>query len=145
MQVTRRRRKPMGEMNVVPYIDVMLVLLVIFMITAPLLTQGVKVELPKIDSEAVEQVPEEPLVITVDRDGVSYLTTGIGEPHPLTPEEIAAKVKAHRQVTPKAPVYLRGDQDARYGTVVRVMDQLQKAGLEGIGLLTETPEDAKAQ
>jgi biopolymer transport protein TolR len=144
MARVRIAKRPMSEMNVVPYIDVMLVLLVIFMITAPLLSQGVKVELPKVASEPIqkeEQEPPEPLVVTVDKAGDFFLNVGENKDDPIAHEDLVQRVGAVLRRVPKTPVYVRGDQSVDYGKVVLAMSLLQQAGAPSVGLLTEPPED----
>lgn len=130
----KRKKKLMSEINVVPYIDVMLVLLVIFMITAPLLTQGVKVELPQAVAKAVDAQDRETLVVTVDRKGRYYL-----DDRPIRPHELEKKVAAILRLRPKTPVLIRGDRQVDYGEVVRAMTLLQTAGAPSVGLITEPP------
>jgi biopolymer transport protein TolR len=130
----KRRKKLMSEINVVPYIDVMLVLLVIFMITAPLLSQGVKVELPKAAAQPVENQDRETLVLTVDRDGRYFL-----DDRSISPEELSRKVAAILRARPETPVLIRGDRQSNYGEVVKAMTLLQSAGAPSVGLLTEPP------
>ena len=139
-----RRRKPMSEINVVPYIDVMLVLLVIFMATAPLLTQGVVVDLPDAQSEPVETDQEDPLVVSVREDGAIFVNLGIQNAEDegtrvtiYSLEDQAAKILGAR---PDVPVYVKADHKLDYGTVVRVMTVLQKVGARSVGLITEPPE-----
>jgi len=132
-----RRKKLMSEINVVPYIDVMLVLLVIFMITAPLLTQGVKVDLPQAASKPAEVQDRETLVVTVDREGRYFL-----DDKRIGADELGKKVAAILKLRPQTPVMVRGDRRANYGEVVKVMALLQGAGAESVGLLTE-PEGKK--
>ena len=134
MPSVRHRRKPMAEINVVPYIDVMLVLLVIFMITAPLLTQGVKVTLPQARAQAVDSRRVETLVVTVDRQGRYYLDERQIAPGALV-DRVAAALKAHAG----SSVLVRGDAQANYGEVVKLMALLQDAGAPSVGLLTEPP------
>jgi len=137
----RTRRKPMSEINVVPYIDVMLVLLVIFMITAPLLTQGVKVELPRASAEPLPPEALEPLVITVDVDGRYYLNVGgEGEDVPVDAETLANRVAAVLRHKPETPVMVRGDRRVDYGRVIDAMVFLKAAGAPSVGLVTELPE-----
>jgi biopolymer transport protein TolR len=124
----------MSEINVVPYIDVMLVLLVIFMITAPLLSQGVKVDLPRAAAQPVESQDQETLVVTVDRQGNYFL-----DDRRITSEELRRKVAAILRLRPKTPVLIRGDRQADYGEVVKAMTLLQSAGAPSVGLLTEPP------
>jgi len=131
----KRHRKLMSEINVVPYIDVMLVLLVIFMITAPLLSQGVKVDLPQAASQPVENQDRETLVLTVDRDGKYFL-----DDRRISPGELSKKVAGILRVRPQTPVLIRGDRTANYGEVVTAMTLLQAAGAPSVGLLTEPPK-----
>ena len=137
---SRTRRKPMSEINVVPYIDVMLVLLVIFMITAPLLTQGVSVELPQAESEAMTGDTDEPLVVTVTKEGDYYLNVGDKVDDPIDHQLLVTKVAAVLRHQPKTPVYVRGDTQVEYGKVVIAMALLQKAGAPSVGLITEAPQ-----
>ncbi|MFA5627361.1 MAG: protein TolR [Thiohalomonadaceae bacterium] len=140
MSYRQRRKKPMGEINVVPYIDVMLVLLIIFMITAPLLTQGVKVELPKVAAENVTPGSIPPLVVTVDAAGGLHFTKGAEPSIRLDVDGLAVRIAAELQLQPDVPVYVRGDQQVSYGKVVAVMAVLQQSGVPNVGLLTENPE-----
>lgn len=137
----RLRRKPVAEINVVPYIDVMLVLLIIFMITAPMLTQGVQVDLPSADANPVD-VPEnlEPLVITVDADGNYYASIGENQDQSIGAQELIARVSAVLRRNPETPVMVKGDSAANYGQVVGAMALLQKAGAPNVGLITQRPE-----
>ena len=128
----KRHKKLMSEINVVPYIDVMLVLLVIFMITAPLLSQGVKVDLPQAAARPVESQDRETLVVTVDREGKYFL-----DDRRISSEELRRKVAAILRLRPKTPVLIRGDRQANYGEVVKAMTLLQSAGAPSVGLLTE--------
>lgn len=131
----KHRKKMMSEINVVPYIDVMLVLLVIFMITAPLLSQGVKVDLPQAAAKAVENQDHETLVVTVDREGRYFL-----DDRRITENELSRKTTAMLRLRPDTPVLIRGDRQANYGAVVKAMTLLQAAGAPSVGLLTEPPE-----
>ena len=131
----KHRKKLMSEINVVPYIDVMLVLLVIFMITAPLLSQGVKVNLPQAAAKAVENQDHETLVVTVDREGRYFL-----DDRRITENELSRKTTAMLRLRPDTPVLIRGDRQANYGAVVKAMTLLQAAGAPSVGLLTEPPE-----
>lgn len=135
-----RRKKPMGEINVVPYIDVMLVLLVIFMITAPLLTQGVKVDLPQAAAETVAPSSIPPLVVTVDAEGNLHFTKGVERSVRLDADGLAVRIAAELRLQPQTPVYVRGDRNVPYGKVVAVMAVLKQAGVPGVGLLTEKPD-----
>jgi len=136
----KKRRRSVAEINVVPYIDVMLVLLVIFMITAPLLTQGVKVELPQAASESIDTEVQEPLVVTVDQEGFYYLNVGEDEQTPIDSEMLVNKVSTVLRLKPDTPIMVRGDKAVVYGAVVTVMSLLQRAGAPSVGLITETPE-----
>ena len=135
------KRKPMSEINVVPYIDVMLVLLVIFMATAPLLTQGVIVDLPEAASEPVPQDQQDPLVISMNFDGAIFLNIGLDQKGSrvtiFSLSEQAGKILRERS---DLPVYVRADQKLQYGSVVEVMTVLQKAGAKSVGLVTEPPD-----
>ena len=121
----------------VPYIDVMLVLLVIFMITAPLLTQGVKVDLPQAAAEPIARSEAEPLVISVDSHGGYYMNYGEDRDSPLEPAVLAAKVSALIRHRPGLPVLVRGDRNVSYGDIVVLMSLLQGAGVPSVGLMTE--------
>ncbi|QTP59023.1 protein TolR [Billgrantia antri] len=133
------RRKPMGEINVVPFIDVMLVLLVIFMITAPMLTQGVQVELPQVTSEPIEtQEEREPIIVSVDREGGYFLSIG-GEEANVELDELADRVIILLDRQPGTPVMVRGDRFVPYGEIVNLMSTLQVAGVANVGLISEPP------
>ncbi|MWJ28212.1 protein TolR [Halomonas sediminis] len=135
------RRKPMAEINVVPFIDVMLVLLVIFMITAPMLTQGVQVDLPQVSSEPIEALEDnEPILISVDREGNYHLSLG-DESSEVSLDEMAQRVMAILQRRPGAPVMLRGDRNVAYGEIVVLMSTLQRSGVANVGLISEPPQD----
>ncbi len=137
------KRRLMGDINVVPYIDVMLVLLIIFMITAPLLTQGVEVELPKAAAEPLddEQIRNnEPLVLSVTADGSFYLNVGDRKNSPVDEGTALAIAAAVMRRSPETPVLVRGDETVDYGRVITAMVLLQKAGAEKIGFMTEAPE-----
>ncbi|MCW8905822.1 MAG: protein TolR [Sedimenticola sp.] len=136
----RKSRRPMAEINVVPYIDVMLVLLVIFMITAPLLTQGVKVDLPQADSEPLPQEQDEPVVVSVNRAGELFIDVGEGKNDPVDPQTLITRIAAVLTYKPKTPIMVRGDRNVDYGRVVETMVLIQRAGAPNVGLITETPE-----
>lgn len=136
----RIRKKPMSDINVVPYIDVMLVLLIIFMITAPLLSQGVKVELPQAPSEPMPAEDREPVVISVDSSGNFYINYGEDQDRPIDPQTLANRVGALLKYQPDIPVYIKGDKNVPYGRVVQAMAMLQRAGVDGVGLVTDPPE-----
>ncbi|HEX7043586.1 MAG TPA: protein TolR [Burkholderiales bacterium] len=130
----RRRKRLMSEINVVPYIDVMLVLLVIFMITAPLLTQGVKIDLPQAPSEPLDTQDQETLVVGIDRDGRYYL-----DDRRVSPAELRKRVQGILRARPQTPVMLRGDKAVPYGRVIEAMTLLQQAGAPSVGLITVPP------
>ena len=139
----RVRRKRMSEINVVPYIDVMLVLLVIFMVTAPLLTQGIKVELPQADSQNIESKGQEPLVVSVDQQGRFYFNIGDKPDQSLDAKKLMVRVKAvlrHRQ---DSTVYVKGDRNVAYGEVVQVMALLKQSGVEHIGMVTRLSDNVQ--
>jgi len=140
----RSKRRLMGEINVVPYIDVMLVLLIIFMVTAPLLSQGIEVDLPKADAEPLDvDQDNEPLVLSVDRDGNLYLNVGDSE-EPVDPQTAAARVAAVLRRSPDTPVLVRADEAVAHGVVVRAMALLQGSGARKIGIMTD-PADFPGQ
>jgi biopolymer transport protein TolR len=130
----------MAEINVVPYIDVMLVMLVIFMVTAPLLTQGVKVDLPQADASPVEDQDKEPLVVTVDSAGSLYLNVGDQPDAPVDADTLVNNVAAVLRRQPGKRVLVRGDHKADYGAVVAALVLLQRADIGNVGLVTEPPE-----
>lgn len=135
----RNKRRPMSEINVVPYIDVMLVLLIIFMVTAPMLMQGVKVDLPEASADPVENQDSEPLIVSVNSSGELFLNLG-QEDQVLSLATIRDRVAAVMRRSPKKPVLIWGDQAVPYGQVVTVMVALQAAGAPSVGLVTENPQ-----
>src|SRR3990167_4806186 len=147
MRVSRRRtsspHKPMSEINVVPYIDVMLVLLVIFMITAPMLTQGVTVDLPKAASENLKTTDREPIIVSVNQSGSLFLNISTTPDIPIDPQalmvRVAAELELAKQANQPIRVLVKGDQNVSYGKVVEAMALLKQAGSEQVGLMTETP------
>jgi len=136
----RVRKKPMADINVVPYIDVMLVMLVIFMVTAPLLTQGVSVELPQADAEPVPDPDNEPLVVSVDAEGRMYLNVGDAPDRPLDGDTLVNNISAVLRRQPDKSVLVRGDHSVDYGAVVAALVLLQQAQIPKVGLVTEPPE-----
>ncbi|MGB1200572.1 MAG: protein TolR [Cognaticolwellia aestuarii] len=137
----RVRRRKVAEINVVPYIDVMLVLLIIFMVTAPLITQGVKVDLPQADAEPLSKDMKPPLVASVDAQGNYYLAVGTSKNKPMSAEEVATLVAAHLKLEPDTPVVVNGDGAVSYDAVIQLMVMLQKvAGVPSVGLMTDSPE-----
>jgi biopolymer transport protein TolR len=135
-----KRRKPMAEINVVPYIDVSLVLLVIFMITAPLLQTGVNVDLPQAESKAIDQGSAPPVIITVKADGDLFLDPGNHKDVPVNAETLQDMVLAAVKEKPSRPVLIRGDKSAEYGKVITVMASLKRAGVPSVGLMTQPEE-----
>ena len=136
----RKRLRPVAEINVVPYIDVMLVLLIIFMVTAPLLMQGVEVELPKAEAQAVESDDSDPLIASIKANGELFLNVGGDESEAISPEVLQRRVGAVLRANPNKPVLVWGDQAVAYGDVVALMVMLQAAGASNVGLVTESPE-----
>ena len=138
MPASMQKRKLMGEINVVPYIDVMLVLLVIFMVTAPMLTQGIEVELPKAGAEPIDDVPNHPpLVISIDAEGNLYVNVGDNEDEPVSGKEVVARVGAVLRNRPDTPILVKADRSVPYGNVVGAMVLLQRGGAESIGFVTD--------
>lgn len=139
----RSKNKPVSEINVVPYIDVMLVLLVIFMITAPMLSQGVKVDLPKVASENLAPAEREPIIVSVNQQGELFLNVSEQPETPIAPNDLTVRVAAEltlaKQNNEHLPVLVKGDQGVAYGKVVEAMGLLKSAGAEQVGLLTESP------
>lgn len=135
----RRRRRMMAEMNVVPYIDVMLVLLIIFMVGAPLVTQGVKVDLPQTRSEPMPPSERPPIVVSVDADGRYYIDFGDQADAPVDAGTLVNRVAAIRSYQPGARFLVNGDARVPYQRVVELMALLQSAGVEGVGLMTRPP------
>ncbi len=133
------KRKPLAEINVVPYIDVMLVLLVIFMVTAPLLMQGVKVDLPQAPSTPLDKKDEEPLIVSIKKDGSYYLNLGKAQEKARPLKDIADTVAKVLRQKPDTTVLVWGDAKVEYGVVVGVMTVLQKAGAPSVGLVTDPP------
>ena len=144
----RGRRRLMGEINVVPYIDVMLVLLIIFMITAPLLAEGVKVELPKAGARPIP--PEllkdsKPIVLSIDAQGRLYLNYGDKQDEPRDAAAVEATAAAVLKRAPETAVLVRGDYRVAYGEVVGAMTILQRAGASKVGFITQPPEQKPAR
>jgi biopolymer transport protein TolR len=134
-----RKRRLMAEINVVPYIDVMLVLLIIFMVTAPMLTQGVKVELPDAGAEPLDPDMQdlEPLILSVDSSGAFYLNVGDDEEQPREPAQILQLASTVISSNPKVPVLVKADESVAYGRVISGMVLLQSAGATKVGFLTD--------
>ena len=145
MATSCKKRRLMGDINVVPYIDVMLVLLVIFMITAPMLSQGVKVDLPQANSQPIPQDDREPLVVSVDAFGAYYLSLGQDPQAALDTDELLTQLDSVLRAQPGLPVYVKGDRNVAYGKVVELMALMQSAGVPSVGLMTETPEESNVR
>ena len=138
MATPLQKRKLMGEINVVPYIDVMLVLLVIFMVTAPLLTQGIEVELPQANAEPIETPQDhDPLVLSVDAEGNLYINAGDNEDQPQTGAEIVRRIGIVLGEKPETPMFVKADRAVPYGNVVGAMVLLQQGGAEEVGFVTD--------
>ncbi len=139
----RERRRPKAEINVVPYIDVMLVLLVIFMVTAPLLSQGVKVNLPKASAQAIAQ-KKDPIIVSVDAQGSYYLNIAINPTQAVDANalvaQVSAKLQEAQQQGSEQEVLVKGDQKVDYGKVMQAMVLLQQAGAPSVGLVTQQPD-----
>ena len=135
-----RRRRVVAEINVVPYIDVMLVLLIIFMVTAPLVTQGVKVDLPQAAAEALPEDSKPPLIASIDKQGLYYLSVGDSAKSPLDADEMRALVIAQLALDPAAQFIVKGDGDVSYKSVIDLMVLLQSSGVPSLGLMTEPDE-----
>ena len=140
--MSRKKHKLASEINIVPYIDVMLVLLVIFMITAPLIQQGVEIDLPQANASALQPDQREPLVLTVSKTGDYYLNVGDDTRSPIDAETLVQRVSVIIRTQPQTPVLVRGDQAVDYGKVTAAMVLLQNAGVDKVGLMTEQPDDA---
>ncbi len=129
-----RRRRFLSEMNVIPLVDVVLVLLVIFMVTAPMLYRGMDIRLPTSTTNTIK--PEERIVLTIERDQKVYL-----DKTPVTVTDLEARLRASKQRNADVAVYLRADRDVPYGTVVRVMDGVKRSGIEKLGMVTDAPRE----
>jgi len=136
-----RSNRPMAEINVVPYIDVMLVLLIIFMITAPLVTQGVKVDLPQADSQALDEDAKRPLLVSVDKNGDFFITYDDDKTKAVDEKTLLHNASAIISLNKDIPVLVKGDSAVDYGQVIRAMVILQAAGAPSVGLMTEPFEE----
>ena len=130
----RRKLRPMGEINVTPFVDVMLVLLIVFMVTAPLLTVGVPVDLPKTKASQISD-DQTPLVVTIKQNGEFTLQN-----RDITPEELVPRLQAVARVKPETRIFVRGDKNVSYGDVIAVMGRIQEAGFSRVALITKLPE-----
>jgi len=144
MEIVRKRRKPMSDINVVPYIDVMLVLLIVFMVTAPLLTQGLRVELPQVNSEPMDMDENaETLVIELTAENEFYISLGVTEQDEQIPVELATigqQVASIVEVNPTIQIFIEGDASASYGPFISLMEALRVAGVESPNLVTRPLE-----
>lgn len=135
-----KKRRRIAEINVVPYIDVMMVLLVIFMITAPVVQQGVEVALPQAAANSMPYDQDEPIIVSIDAKGNYYLDIGDQPDKPIDAQLMVNRVAAVRQLKPTIAILVRGDRNIGYGKVIDVMVLLQQAGVEKIGLMTDQPQ-----
>ena len=141
LQQQMTKRRPMAEINVVPYIDVMLVLLIIFMVTAPMLVQSVPVNLPDVDSTPTEIDPDDTTVmISVSSDGLYYVERGEEEPEPMSLTDVTDYAGKLLKAQADTRYMIRGDESVPYGKVVLLMGNLQGAGITNVGLVTEAPD-----
>lgn len=137
-----------AQINIVPYIDVMLVLLVIFMMTTPIIEQGIDVDLPTAEAQTVDFTEQQPTIITINRAGEYFINSMADEGAEVSSGErlplgrIAARVQARLQAFPQMKVFVRGDREVAYGSVIALMSFLQKNGVDKVGIVTESP-DAK--
>ena len=149
MEAARRtRRKPMSQINVVPMIDVMLVLLIVFMVTTPLITQGIKVDLPKVDAKPVAEEDKPSLVVSINKDGKYFISLGkeTDDSAPSVPlEKIGENVGKILNQNPGVPVYVEGDAAVNYGLVMNLMGTLQAAGAKDVQLITQPPGNATSR
>lgn len=139
MRKRQNRRKPIAEINVVPYIDVMLVLLIIFMVTAPLITQGVQVDLPEADAKIIESSGPLPIVVSVNHRGQLFLNIASSPNQSVAPEDVYTEVAAALLHEPQRAVMVRADKQVAYETILDTMVLLQKAGVPSVGLETQDP------
>ncbi|NOU49558.1 protein TolR [Pseudoalteromonas sp. JBTF-M23] len=138
----RKKRRQVAEINVVPYIDVMLVLLIIFMATAPLITHGVKVDLPQMqESDLVETKDAPPIIASIDAEGRYYVSVGTDPEAPMDAVEVAAIIKLKLQQNPDTPVMIKGSGKVSYQEVLLLMDFLKNAGVPSVGLMTKSFEE----
>jgi biopolymer transport protein TolR len=136
-----QRRRPMAEINVVPYIDVSLVLLIIFMVTAPMLQTGVDVELPQAEAKTVDTSQELPIIISVNAEGDLFLDVGNQGDAEVEEADLAARVTEALAKKPGLAVLIRGDRKVDYGRVVAIMANLKNAGVPSVGLMTSPAEE----
>ncbi|MEC7119965.1 MAG: protein TolR [Pseudomonadota bacterium] len=138
----QRVKRPLAsDMNVVPYIDVMLVLLVIFMVTAPMLSTGLTVDLPEAETSALSVSQQQPAIVSIQADRQYFLRIGDQEDQALSLDELQATLTEQQITNPELTVLINGDQTVPYGDIVRLMASLQQAGLQQVGLITATPDE----
>lgn len=137
MRRSRGKNRPVAEINVVPYIDVMMVLLVIFIATAPVVMQGVTVDLPQAESKAMSEDQKTPVICSVDKDGKYFTEISGSHQQAESLEELTEIVKAYLAREPNSPVVVQGDARATYDSVIQLMNALKQAGVESVGLVTE--------
>ena len=137
MARSRSRNRVIAEINVVPYIDVMLVLLIIFMVSAPLLKQGVEVDLPTAPANALDLNSPDPIIVSVDKEGLMYISESDDPDTELTADEMVGKVRTALALKPLRPVLIRGDASGPYNNVVKILVLLQQAEVGSVGLVTE--------
>ena len=143
-RTTRKRRKLKAEINVVPYIDVMLVLLIIFMVTAPLLNLGVDIQLPQSAAKSIQN-DKEPVMVSVDEEGKLFLTLGASKREPIDATALVNKISAFIRENPQVPVLVAGDQRADYGKIYQAMVLLQTAGVPKVGLMSAPVQASEAR
>lgn len=137
------KRRAKAEINVVPYIDVMLVLLIIFMVTAPLLKQGVEVDLPQAPAQALDANSPEPVVISVDKNGLYFLNISATPDNALAGDQLVSEVRQALLKDKGRPVMVRGDRNGPYQNVIGLLVRLQQADIKSVGLVTEPGEEVK--
>ncbi|MFL2697602.1 MAG: protein TolR [Gammaproteobacteria bacterium] len=135
----KNRRNLVSDINVVPYIDVMLVLLVVFMVAAPLMIQGVVINLPEAASRVLPLENDEPLIISIDSEGNFFLETESFEGQVIEPNSLKLNIEKILKANPSIQVVVRGDSQVKYEKVMELMSLLQSAGAEGVGLITKAP------
>ena len=138
---SRKRRAPMSEINVVPYIDVTFVLLMIFMITAPLVQNGVDVELPQAEAATPELKDEPPVIVSIKKDGSLFVNEGDGENVPVNETELLVHIQAARDKNKDVQIFVGGDKAVEYGKIITVMAALKNSGVPKVGLMTSQPPE----
>ena len=133
------KKKPIADINVVPYIDVMLVLLIVFMVAAHMMSQGVKVDLPKASAEPIDTKDQEPINVSVKKDGSYYIDLGGDPEKPRNIAEIKSIVSKVLSQKPNTLVFVQGDRSVQYGVIVTLMSELKSAGAASVGLITDPP------